>query len=341
MLSLRNYINGKVYKWVLSVIIKMTEKNQPDESLRDLLDEKELKELRGRNISIILGRIYDRQKFVSAMGDYTGLQKDYMALKENSGDTGAMDNIAGLLNPKNPNLILDQGLEGVLTAADAQLSASGTDMAKYAERYSLVDKLSGEPLNALVLQLGNPNHPLLYKSDDKEHRKLAEIVKKMRKVQSGKIEELAEDIPELMNAPSLEGVPAWHQALFARYGNNQAYLQGFLKSYASVISAIYAKAFTRPGKGNDKGKRVPNATKLLQFYDENLKVVEDTISREDNDEEKRKIWDKSIKPIDLMVAGLLYDAEKQRLKDDLAGEDSEEGRAAARKRKRAEQGVRS
>jgi len=295
-------------------------------SLVDIIKDEGLKEkLTGREISINPESGYEKKDFVQHSDDYFDLAGYYSALRNNNGDIDAMNDIAKILIPENPRQLLVTGTEGCLLAANVAASKAGVNLAKYTEKNSLVDKLEAEELNTVVLQLGNPENPYIFKTGDKKHDKLAEIVKGQSALAFRKIDVLKEDIPELM-----KDAPEWHQAVFSRYSGDQEYMNVFIESYAGVISALYEKYFT-VGKGKDKKL---DREELYKFYDENLKCAKDAIDKEENQKTKYGIWDDNIKPIDLIIANVLYRREKAELKK------QEPTEAERRKEERKKAGLR-
>lgn len=272
------------------------------EQILDLMNPEEVELLLGRDISIDATQGFDKKYFKDSFGEYLTLTQSIGALNKNSADVNAMDNIALLLSPQNPNIILNRGLEGIMRAAKAQIGPASTAMAKFSENNSLVNKLSGESISNLILSLANPNHYLLYKTNDSDHEKLAALVSKQALVKLGRTEDLSSDIPGL-----IKDAPAWHQTLYSRYGNDPSYLAEFLTSYASVIDVVYKRQFTyeRTIKGNKQ--RVFNRPKLLGFFNTNLQVAQDKMDSAKTRKDKNKIWDAQIKPIQLMTATTLYD----------------------------------
>lgn len=291
-------------------------------SLEEIFGRENLEGVRGREISIDPEqKKYQRKYFVEHAGDYFDLEGYYATLRQNNGDIDSMNDISNLLIPQNPNLLLKRGSEGILLAADAQLSLSSIDLAKYTKNRDLADKLSGEQLQNVIINQAHPDNLLIYTANEKEHDRLAEIIKKRAAILFQKPEVLKKDIPELM-----KNAPIWHQILYSRYSEDQTYLSELINSYASVISKVYEKEFTK--KRGDK--RVPDKAKLHKFYDRNLKIVTDEVDKEPDQKTKEKIWDKSAKPVYLLTAKTLYESEKEKEKKET--QTGEEKRKEERKK---------
>ena len=290
---------------------------------------KDLEALVSREISINPNtKRYNRKYFIDKAGDYFDLGAYYQALQENKGNAGAMSDISKLLIPSNPSLLLNRGSDGILLAADTALSEAEKALAEYSDNLSLVEKLDAEQLNKLIISLANPERPLIYRTENRAHERLAEIVKRQALISSGKREELIKDLPELM-----EDAPLWHKVIFSRYQGDQSYMTELLSSYASIISTIYSREFSKEVIEKGKKKRVPDEDKLFSFYKRNIKVVESERDSEPEEKVKYDIWSKYIAPIHLTSAGLLYKSEKKAQKQEVKGKTED------RKRHRAELGI--
>ncbi len=274
-------------------------------SITDVLKKEDLESLLGRDISIDPSRSYNEKYFVKNCGNYFNLKDSYLALRENSNNFDAMENIAELLIPKNADLLINRGPRAVLKVADVQLAKAEISLAQYTERNNLDEKLNGNQLNNLILLLGNPDFFLLYKTGDKSHDKLVEIVKRQSIVMFGKKEKLLEDVRDLMKV-----APLWHQVMYSAYSNDHSYMGEFLESYTDIIKEIYTKEFTKEITKGGKKERKPDKAKLLNFYRKNLESAKTKMNSEADEKKKLKIWNEKIKPIYLMVAQSLYEGKK-------------------------------
>lgn len=283
--------------------------------VREVLGEN-LEDFVGRDISIDPEEEHDRKYFVEKADDYFDLRDYHAALKQNSGDFDAINDIAYKLSPENPKLILNRGAEGALLAAKNQLDSSGEELAKYADKNSLVERLSDEQLDSLVLSLVNTENvrdSFIYETGDFEHDRIAEIVKKQALIIAGKQNDLIKDISRLMKDKK---VPAWHKAIFDRYSDDQTYLAELINSYTGVINMLYAKEFTEEKEKEGKKIRVPDGDKLYKFHRDNLKVAEDAVDDEPDEKKKYKIWDKNIKPVYLIASEIFFRSEKKAQKEE-------------------------
>lgn len=309
---------------------KNNENNQAEVKLTDMYNNEDLESIVGRSISIAPEqKSYDRKYFVDHAGDYFDLRDYHATLNERNGDVGAMNNISYLLHPTNPRLLLNRGSEGILIAADVELSESGKNLAKYTDNRKLDEKLDEKQLDALLMRIGHPEDTLLYKTDDKSHERLAELVKKRAIIMARKQELLVQDIPELM-----ENAPAWHKVIFNRYAEDQSYIADFLSSYTRTISRVYGREFGKEVIKEGEKRIELDKDKLYKFYRENIQVVEDAIKNEPDEKKKESIWDKSLKPIHLTTTEIIYNAERRKEKEE------EQEKEEERKKQRRAKGIR-
>lgn len=266
--------------------------------------EDKFKDEVGRDISISLGD-YDRKNFVSAMDDLTDLQEYFSALQQNQGDVGAMNDIAGLLAPENPNILLRMAVKDIARAADVTLSKANLAMAKYAEKNDFYKELNAEQLLAILLQLANPKLGLVFKHRENEaHNKLVDIVKRQAAIQIQDQEAISRGIGEMMKK-----APAWHADMFARYNHDQSYMAALADSYAGAVGMVFTETFY-----DINGKqKIAKEDLITKFYEDNREIVTDEIDEVEKSGNKKvafKLWDKNLKPAHLYEAKTLYGKEK-------------------------------
>lgn len=234
------------------------------------------------DISIDPDKPYDRKTFVKGAKPFFKLQRYYSALKENHGDVGAQNDIAGILMPKNPALLTNRGSDKILTLADQEIAKAEVKLAHYVENNKVIDDLDEKQLRQFLAQIANPKDAYLFKSKDgkdKDYDRLVDIVARQGMADHGDHQGLVAVMAKLLQ----------NDPLFNRCQNDQAYMQEALESYSSLIGHLFAEAFTK----QVGDKRELDQDKMYDFIKKNLEMIKDEMK--DNPETADKLWDDNLK----------------------------------------------
>jgi len=247
----------------------------------------------GRDSFINWGHIYSQREFLEGAEGVFGLRHSLEDLAKNTGNHLAKKGIVSLLMPRNPMLGMSASGGSWVEAGTIVLKDQEDKLARYSARNHLEGKLDKDALNALVLKLGDPENCLLYNTSPQD-KKTIEVIKRQNYIVTGHLEGLRADFPKL-----IEEIPEWHQVLFSLNQNNPEYMTAFTKSYASIITDKYNRAF-KTGDNYDRGK-------FLGFYGRSIAAVNAQMHGR-TPEQREAIWKEKLKPVHLMTAETLFAA---------------------------------
>lgn len=284
-------------------------------TLEELIGKQALDEIKGKPFGINSADKYDRKEFVKSASDLFDIEEYYSALRENSSNMDALNDLIGvavdyMAGDKKANAaLLQENPHAAIEEAEVLYSYGSIAMAKYIEnnRREVLDKLDAKQLNSVFQRVP------LQKTGDKEYDRIRDLREKIMQMQ--KASEEKGDIGDIIRNELnelIEQIPEEQKIFLSR--TKDLSLPILQRAIIDRIQKAYALAF-RDKEGNlDKEK-------LRKCLVANYKVTEDYMKNEipsGDEKEKFKIWDKNLKSHYLELARELYKPEKktQKEKDD-------------------------
>ncbi len=269
---------------------------------------------------------YDPKKFVRAQSQIKDMEEYVQRLNQPNGhaDVSARRDLSGLLYG-DPNEQLRRPTEHLMSEANDALSSGVENMGRYIENNSgqAMSGLDGKSLMGLVIN----SHPL-YLTGDERHDKVAADILELRAMNSPNEEVRHKASGNMMRRILTDKeVPDWVKVSIQRYAARES---TFVATIFSRYHEGQEKAIARYLTSGDK----PDESKLRRLINESLRVAydkfDDVPSGEENDDERKDIWEQNIRPCYLAIAGELRSIEKKKLEE----KDSKKQESKAREAER-------
>ncbi len=259
---------------------------------------------------------YDRDTFIKAQKKLSDLGKYYEALKKsNAEDIDARNDLYGLLLG-DPSVQEIRTPHEIVTDADISYGSAIERMGRYVEknRGTLLNKLKGKSLNAFVMSLP------LYQIDDKnekEHNGLVSLINEVRIMAKIQQDEKGNADVEAMREFLAGGLEK--QDLSKDYGLP---LVGYWLRSEAMVAYLFKREFgfkqkilgTKLSK-KEQGKEL-DEDKLRNLVKISLRSAYDELEDEDDEGNRKDIWEGNIRPHYLELAKAVHKIEKKEADDE-------------------------
>lgn len=268
---------------------------------------------------------YDRETFLKYYNQWEDLiQGKYVqALSENIDDPDAREDLSAALFG-DPNAFENAEFDDarVFQTAKSTYTTGIDSLAKYAQanKRKFLEILDEKALKQLVQSLP------MYKNGDEEHDGLVKLLNEVKgmtqmaqmKEEEGKAEGIKEYVAK--NLKSTGGLTKDGVSLFS-----------YLIQKDSIAQYMFGRLYSNKQREldlslakQDGDKIVPDREKYAALLEKSLDRAEDALTADIKDKDKKKIWEKSIRPHYVAMAQLGYAIEKPKYEVDTKTEREKE-----------------